>query len=271
MSYVFIHDMDQIARFQKLVYEKTLCDNNVHQICLSARKKYGANIHSSAYHFGHLMINQIYNPNQSDSRNQMCDANHNLSSCELGRYIQRYEVPMGAYLDDDKQPMPNNCLSIYSTLNPRDGCQVIENMYNSYFQELKAASKSGLAVKFNLKNILKSEVSKCVAKNKDIPFYLQVDIDTKNTETVNKVIEWCQQRKMVVHFSTETRGGYHIVFDRRLVPNSEQKNLKIHIPDVEMLGAEQLLTVAGTYQGGFPVRFADWLTDRCNETHVDTK
>jgi len=244
MSYYFIHDRSQIARFQQLVYIDI--GIGIQQICLSARKKYGASIHTSAYHFNHLILGQ---PHDGD---------------ELARYIQRYEVTIGAYLDDNKQNLPNECLSVYSTLNPRDSCQVIENMYDSYFKELKESSKSRLPIKFNLKNTLKSEISKCVLKDKELPFYLQVDIDTKDVDTVNQVIDWCQQRKMVVYFSTETRGGYHIIFDRRLIPNNQQSRLKLQIDKVELLTAEQLLTVPGTMQGGFPVVFADWLTDRCN-------
>jgi hypothetical protein len=145
-------------------------------------------------------------------------------------------------------------------------------------QEVKATAKNGSkVVSFDLKNNINSEISKCLVKHneasdtgKKLPLYFQIDIDTKEPETVNKVIQWCHDRKLTVYFSTETRGGYHIVFDRRLVPAMEQKNINTGIStieNVELLAPDQLLTIPGTYQGGFAVCFADWLTDKCNNNN----
>ena len=247
----FIYDKQQIDRFQELVYTPESFNNGlaVHQICIAARKKYGTvNIKGSAQHFNHLIIN---------------------SSGSLYQYIRRYESPLDSYLDSDMKPYNNNVLSIYSTLSSRCTQLVMEGMYQKYVESLRLATVNKSDVKFNFKTEMKSQMSKKVLINRYSKIFVQIDIDSKITEKVMNVVGWLISAHINVYFTIETRCGYHIIIDKRTVPYKyQEENSKISFDKVELLKAESLLTIPGTLQGGFPVRFADEITDMINNWGV---
>ena len=79
-----------------------------------------------------------------------------------------------------------------------------------------------------------------------------MDIDKKDYSLFKEVISLFPEEFIVL--SLETRGGYHILIKKdettyRII-NSELKGLK----EVEIKNKNYSIPIAGTLQGGFPVR-----------------
>lgn len=246
-NFKFIYDKKQIDRFQELVYtpESFNTGGGVHQICISLSKEYkNININKQECHFNYFIINE----------------NSNLYC-----YIRRYEVPVDAYIDKDSQLFDNNKLCIQSTLAPRDSYSVIESIYNKYVESIKVAMNNKTYTNFNLEYELKSKILKKVLINRQNKIFVQLDINDKSEDTCNQVIQWLIGKNIRVYFTTETRESYHIVINRRLIKYKYQNEInKLSIPNVNILGFDQLLIIPGTLQGDFKVRFADEITNRIN-------
>lgn len=237
-NYSFIHDKEQIDRFQKLVYNN-FEQGQLHQVCIFARKKYGANVKNGSFTFHNLIVDKA------------------STSDTLYRNIRKLEIPDDCYLDDIGNPFPSSCLAVYSTLAPRDGHLVIQKMYEMYFDKMKESLVNKIYPQIAFKKELRSAIGKSMLKEKERSL-IQFDVDTKEKEAITRFIDWLKEKEIPVVAIVETHGGYHFIIDRKQVPNKSQGDLsQFKHAEISLVNSSYLIPVPGTFQGGFPVRFVD--------------
>ena len=154
--------------------------------------------------------------------------------------IKQLEVAVGAYklkeIDD-----PQESLALYINPNPRD-------MKKATFMVAQQCLNliQGDANNFNIH----AEALSCIQKSKSKSHFVDFDIDFKaiDLNLLDGVLE-----KDMYHI-LETRGGYHILVDTKKAPKTDWYKQIGDLYEIDQVG-DNLIPVAGTFQGGFTPRF----------------
>ena len=168
--------------------------------------------------------------------------------------ISRYECRVGSYTHTrGTAPMSDKSLAMYMTL---DAKSIIHGLHKTaaHFYELSLSGQNGedAGTQFT-ERILHSNIHKSDAQGGDR--YYDIDIDTKDPTLLEKVGTLLSPYRHIIKMAIETRGGYHVVLERRRGGVSI-KSLYYYSRDsnVVEIKRDSMIPIPGTMQGGFPVR-----------------
>jgi hypothetical protein len=239
MNYELIIDEEELDKFIEWLpnLKKDNSDNEVFYMCLFARKKYFPNIISS-----------------SNDKTQLRRELVNKSS--IKRELRKWECKLGSY-QLKKDTVPQEALAVYITPNPRS---MKHAMFNLTKDMVDFMSKS------NIPHNLHQNAISAVQRSKSYTYVVDFDIDTKDIdlESLKQILPQNSPANDVWRI-IETRGGYHIVVNPKLVEKERQNQGKHlyekqwyqiikNVYNVDQAG-DQMVPIVGTFQGGFVPKF----------------
>jgi len=155
------------------------------------------------------------------------------------------EVPFGAYITKDGEPIPQEALALYITPNRRSQKKAMFKLMKRLI-DIQESNGQG----FNIN----AEAISAVQKSKSKTDWIDFDIDSKDIDisSIENVLP------LGTYKILETRGGYHIMIDRDKVKKSNApKNWYILLGqmfEIDQSG-DNMIPMVGTYQGGFTPKF----------------
>lgn len=181
----------------------------------------------------------------------------------LYQKVKQLECPYGSYTTKQGDPIPNEVLTLYITVNPR-------NLYNALFSSAKSfvdmiqKKHTDKKMKVNphieaMSQIHKSKSRTCfVHFDIDHPTGEETDEDSPKsgltTEHINAIIN--QVVGSEAFSIVETRGGCHVLIDPEKVVSERRdwhREIRAKI-DCDQTG-DMMLPVVGCTQGGFVPHF----------------
>lgn len=222
-NYQIILDEDKLKEF--IEWLPNLENHETYMCCLFARSKYCDLIKSDKQQLRRFTSDKKYLLNK----------------------IKQLETKLGTYSFQEKYtdnyiPIPQEALSLYITLNPRDMLKatknsliefanLITNDYNGYNPHQKVLS-----------NIQTS----CSHK-----YYMEFDYDKVDYEYVKLETEKYLDKSSLNYLIT--RGGVHCLVELESVDNKKYPNWYKNLQSINGFDntATELMPVPGTYQGGF--------------------
>lgn len=187
--------------------------------------------------------------------------------------IRRYEIKSASktFLDSAGNPIPSSALGVYVSVNPLDERKAylqLQNAMNQKIFELVSTTTASSSVPFDVQKTYQSVLHKSAVSR-----FVKYDIDTKEEEKIGKLKALLREEKIEPHFVAETRGGYHLVLCNKTSFPEKQSEARRRLAEFvsqekEWISKEDsgaLVAVPGTYQGGFLVRFVDWVEEEKEE------
>jgi len=160
--------------------------------------------------------------------------------------IKQCEVAFGTYKTKTDEPIPQEALALYVTINPRNQKKALFKLQRQLLNILETNRQD-----FNIN----AESVSALYKSKSRTCWIDFDIDSKEIDLslMNELMPPHCYKVL------ETRGGYHIMINKK---NSKEAytpywHLKMsELFDVDQ-NADNMVPVPETYQGGFVPRFLD--------------
>lgn len=231
MNYQIITDENLLDEFISSFLQPCSPDETYY-CCLFARSKYAKN-EDGSNKFPHIKTD----------KNQL---KRFLSTPDtLKLKIRQLEVPFGAYITKDGEPIPQEALALYITPNKRSQRKA---MYKLMKRLIDIQECNGQGYNVN------AEAISAVQKSKSKTDWIDFDIDSKEIDisSISDVLP------LGTYKILETRGGYHVMVSGDKIKNSSApKNwypTLLKMFEVDQTG-DNMIPVVGTYQGGFTPRF----------------
>jgi hypothetical protein len=237
MNYKIITNTGVFLDFVEWLPE--LQDNECYYLCLFARSKYCKN-EDGSNKFPHIKSDKSQLKRFVVSKKE-----------HIYDKVKHLETKIGSYKTKDGMAIPQEALSLYITVNPRNQQKALFILMKRLIdiQECKG-------INFNLN----AEALSAIQKAKSRSCYIDFDYDNNDPNfKFYNLKEWIYDR---VGYNSDvkflmTRGGYHILINPEKVEenykstwyNSISKNQYIDI-----IG-DNMIPVPGTYQGGFTPLF----------------
>lgn len=273
-----IHDPDAVKDFGRLL-NRDLRDDLVRVVMLLARRKYMTQEQRAQSTKGGRSENVHLT-------RQLVLADNNVDIGEkFLRQLMRYEVPHGAFVfSDDSEPIPSGCMALYISLQPKSCIDGFLLFQQEMMGELAGHARSqvekasGLESFAKMESTLKGKIH--VSTSQDHGNRLvDLDVDTKDEAKLKILRDFLRENNLVDHivFSMETRGGFHVTLNRAAMVGPQFKQLHGFVRSQANTGFEgratrtkgaegwvsvkkdDLVPIPGTIQGGFPVRFCDFM------------
>lgn len=218
MNYKIITDENALISFIDWLPE--LQDNEKYYFSLTARNKYSNTLKLS----GKNQVKGFI----SDKENIL-------------RKIKQLEMPLNRW-SIRNITIPEDSLVLYININPRCMKKATEMVGKNSWDLMK-----------NKNYNIDKYVMRCIRKSSAKTNIVDFDIDTDNKKDVD--LEWLKSKFNYECYNiVESRGGYHILIDKRKV-NLKNWFLKIHNKyDIDKAG-NNMIPVVGTTQGGFTPKF----------------
>jgi len=227
--YSLIWDEEQIRHYEEQVFHYGDASVKKFILCMGVRSKYCSSVKMKKCFF---------------KRQLFCNTN----SQSLVDALRSYEIPIGAYKDDNQQPIPTTALVLYASVNPRDTRKAAKATASYVLEELYNNNRST----FSLDSKFKTEAQKAALCK---PF-LTVDLDCK--DLLSSVKTELDLLNFPPHkFVVETRGGYHIHYETSKLDKKRMNFLFQNLNKRENIDVlvDTFCPIPGTIQGGFKVRF----------------
>ena len=231
MNYQIITDENLLDEFISS-FLKPCSPDETYYCCLFARSKYAKN-EDGSNKFPHIKTD----------KNQLKRFLATPNTLKLK--IKQLEVPFGAYITKDGEPIPQEALALYITPNRRSQKKAMFNLMKRLI-DIQECNGQG----FNVN----AEAISAVQKSKSKTDWIDFDIDSKDIDisSIENVLP------LGTYKILETRGGYHIMIDRDKVKKSNApKNWYILLGqmfEIDQSG-DNMIPMVGTYQGGFTPKF----------------
>lgn len=231
MNYQIITDENLLDEFISS-FLKPCSPDETYYCCLFARSKYAKN-EDGSNKFPHIKTD----------KNQLKRFLATPNTLKLK--IKQLEVPFGAYITKDGEPMPQEALALYITPNRRSQKKAMFKLMKRLI-DIQECNGQG----FNIN----AEAISAVQKSKSKTDWVDFDIDSKDIDisSIENVLP------LGTYKILETRGGYHIMIDRDKVKKSNApKNWYILLGqmfEIDQSG-DNMIPMVGTYQGGFTPKF----------------
>lgn len=220
VNYNIISDKDELLRFIEWLPETS--ERHKFYVSLLARKKY----------------------NSSCTIDKALLSRKTCHKKDLFNKIWQMEVPFGAYTQKNGEPVPQDALVCYMTINPRD-----------LWKAAIASTKSLVDIVGNGENIFNQNphqvVMSNIHKSSSNRKYTIFDVDSKDDHILDNIFSIVGRHSFI-----ETRGGYHVLVEHDKV-KSANKNWYQDISEfveVDVVG-DEMSPIPGTLQGGFSVKF----------------
>jgi hypothetical protein len=231
MNYQIITDDNLLDEFIS-TFLKPCSPDETYYCCLFARSKYAKN-EDGTNKFPHIKTD----------KNQLKRFLATPNTLKLK--IKQLEVPFGAYITKDGEPIPQEALALYITPNRRSQKKAMFKLMKRLI-DIQESNGQG----FNIN----AEAISAVQKSKSKTDWIDFDIDSKDIDisSIENVLP------LGTYKILETRGGYHIMIDRDKVKKSNApKNWYILLGqmfEIDQSG-DNMIPMVGTYQGGFTPKF----------------
>lgn len=231
MNYQIITDENLLDEFISS-FLKPCSPDETYYCCLFARSKYAKN-EDGSNKFPHIKTD----------KNQLKRFLATPNTLKLK--IKQLEVPFGAYITKDGEPIPQEALALYITPNRRSQKKAMFKLMKRLI-DIQESNGQG----FNIN----AEAISAVQKSKSKTDWIDFDIDSKDIDisSIENVLP------LGTYKILETRGGYHIMIDRDKVKKSNApKNWYIVLGqmfEIDQSG-DNMIPMVGTYQGGFTPKF----------------
>ena len=231
MNYQIITDENLLDEFIS-TFLKPCSPDETYYCCLFARSKYAKN-EDGSNKFPHIKTD----------KNQLKRFLATPNTLKLK--IKQLEVPFGAYITKDGEPIPQEALALYITPNRRSQKKAMFKLMKRLI-DIQESNGQG----FNIN----AEAISAVQKSKSNTDWIDFDIDSKDIDisSIENVLP------LGTYKILETRGGYHIMIDRDKVKKSDApKNWYILLGqmfEIDQSG-DNMIPMVGTYQGGFTPKF----------------
>lgn len=231
MNYQIITDENLLDEFISS-FLKPCSPDETYYCCLFARSKYAKN-EDGSNKFPHIKTD----------KNQLKRFLATPNTLKIK--IKQLEVPFGAYITKDGEPMPQEALALYITPNRRSQKKAMFKLMKRLI-DIQESNGQG----FNIN----AEAISAVQKSKSKTDWIDFDIDSKDIDisSIENVLP------LGTYKILETRGGYHIMIDRDKVKKSNApKNWYIVLGqmfEIDQSG-DNMIPMVGTYQGGFTPKF----------------
>lgn len=231
MNYQIITDENLLDEFIS-TFLKPCSPDETYYCCLFARSKYAKN-EDGTNKFPHIKTD----------KNQLKRFLATPNTLKIK--IKQLEVPFGAYITKDGEPIPQEALALYITPNRRSQKKAMFKLMKRLI-DIQECNGQG----FNIN----AEAISAVQKSKSKTDWIDFDIDSKDIDisSIENVLP------LGTYKILETRGGYHIMIDRDKVKKSNApKNWYILLGqmfEIDQSG-DNMIPMVGTYQGGFTPRF----------------
>jgi hypothetical protein len=231
MNYQIITDENLLDEFIS-TFLKPCSPDETYYCCLFARSKYAKN-EDGSNKFPHIKTD----------KNQLKRFLATPNTLKLK--IKQLEVPFGAYITKDGEPIPQEALALYITPNRRSQKKAMFKLMKRLI-DIQESNGQG----FNIN----AEAISAVQKSKSKTDWIDFDIDSKDIDisSIENVLP------LGTYKILETRGGYHIMIDRDKVKKSNApKNWYILLGqmfEIDQSG-DNMIPMVGTYQGGFTPKF----------------
>jgi len=231
MNYQIITDENLLDEFIS-TFLKPCSPDETYYCCLFARSKYAKN-EDGTNKFPHIKTD----------KNQLKRFLATPNTLKIK--IKQLEVPFGAYITKDGEPIPQEALALYITPNRRSQKKAMFKLMKRLI-DIQECNGQG----FNIN----AEAISAVQKSKSKTDWIDFDIDSKDIDisSIENVLP------LGTYKILETRGGYHIMIDRDKVKKSNApKNWYIVLGqmfEIDQSG-DNMIPMVGTYQGGFTPKF----------------
>jgi hypothetical protein len=231
MNYQIITDENLLDEFISS-FLKPCSPDETYYCCLFARSKYAKN-EDGSNKFPHIKTD----------KNQLKRFLATPNTLKIK--IKQLEVPFGAYITKDGEPIPQEALALYITPNRRSQKKAMFKLMKRLI-DIQECNGQG----FNIN----AEAISAVQKSKSKTDWIDFDIDSKDIDisSIENVLP------LGTYKILETRGGYHIMIDRDKVKKSNApKNWYIVLGqmfEIDQSG-DNMIPMVGTYQGGFTPKF----------------
>lgn len=231
MNYQIITDENLLDEFISS-FLKPCSPDETYYCCLFARSKYAKN-EDGSNKFPHIKTD----------KNQLKRFLATPNTLKIK--IKQLEVPFGAYITKDGEPIPQEALALYITPNRRSQKKAMFKLMKRLI-DIQESNGQG----FNIN----AEAISAVQKSKSKTDWIDFDIDSKDIDisSIENVLP------LGTYKILETRGGYHIMIDRDKVKKSNApKNWYIVLGqmfEIDQSG-DNMIPMVGTYQGGFTPKF----------------
>lgn len=267
--YKLVWDGEQVRRFAEVVL-KDMSGDQVRLVMLLARRKY-------------MTIEERELGRAGGKNENMHLPRKVVRHIDGARFLQTlrsYEVPVGTYtfpmgkldgVETEPRPIPQTSLALYITLQPRSAVRAWIKLQEELSDSLRAVlDDSTIAeetkAKFSrMDSIFKGELHR--NKSPSGVEYVDLDVDTKDADNIFRLKDALINLNIRQHikFAVETRGGYHVVFDKKDV---QQQLSDLHKFGRSTVGPDKkhwmsvhcdgMIPIPGTIQGGFQVHFVDF-------------
>lgn len=230
MSYSFVYDEDEARRFVEAVYDPD--DGDPVVMFVSVRNKYGAaNCHRKATCFSRAAVSPSGSPSG------------------MMRQIRRYEAASGAYTDRNGEPVDQQHMVIYTTVNTRSRRKTREAIHRT----LVDLSYNPPDVEPKIDGLALSVMMKPENGNKR---WVTIDID--DPSRAGAVRELLLKHDVPAAYTVVTRGGFHVLIDLKDMTGPTKKNLFKHVAaGMKKIGdtvsTDMPCPVPGTLQAGHRV------------------
>lgn len=244
INYKLIIDEKQVLEFFNLI------ETSKHHftVCVSARKKYNPLIKLKKMFINRRLIGQM-DPQMMLNR------------------LKHYEVAQGLYLDDDGQPLPENCLSLCITDNPCNlkKCRkrIVKKYIDNLFDLIKEEQEQEEENEHNNDNDnddknVQSEVSSII-QSCSSKIFLTLDIDTKQPDEIHAIKDYLKQNEISVFYVIETKNGYHAIIKNNTLSREKKKRI-YQMKQLFKIDTFDNATscIPGTSHSGFLSRLVDW-------------
>jgi len=174
------------------------------------------------------------------------------------RIIQKIKkLASQKFFINEELEIPHHAKAIYVDLNPKSvikAYSVFTKEVNDQIYNLIRTLLNGNEPDFNFFRKLDIRFFSAIHRSTSRHLYWLIDVDVKDTNLVNKIIEMLHGYVKCV---TETRGGYHIIVR---VSNESSKIIFTELKGKEHIEVhKQCLTpIPGTLQGSFPVKICSF-------------
>jgi hypothetical protein len=162
--------------------------------------------------------------------------------------IRQLEAPLGAYLNSKEEPLPQEALALYISLNPRN-LKLAAEQAASKLVSLIVQPYNG----YNPHKVVLSEIQKARSRR----CFVDIDVDDATLtadgikQTVLEAVEDENAFRLLA-----TRGGYHILVDPNKVVNKKSWFVSLRqLFNFDAIG-DNLIPVPGCTQGNFVPYFA---------------
>jgi len=203
--------------------------------CLFARSKYAKNEDGT---------NQF--PHIKSDKSQL--KRFTISKIEhLPQKLRQLEVEIGAYTTKDGDPVPQQALASYISVNARSQKKAVWAMMKRLLSLVETEAHG-----FNIHQ----EALSAIQQSRSETTYNIFDLDTKDPSEVGLAAQLVNHEACLW---LETRGGYHLLIKPQLVSEPYRRTYYREIQALPFVdsdaGNDIMIPIPGTFQGGFTPHF----------------